>query len=137
MTQSGRLMGGPTSAEAVFSNSSLGVTRCSSGLLGSPWYFICGVSLSGTIQCFSGRQGSLRELNRHRFVMLAKALSEWTVSFPNHFLSVSPNHASSGRAQLLRLCGGLLFKVHNIETRCCLVITCEPLIYACAPPPPP
>ena len=49
VTQSGRLMGGPTRAEAVFSNSSLGVTRCFSGLQGSPWYFNCEVSLSGTI----------------------------------------------------------------------------------------
>ena len=49
VTQSGRLMGGPTRAEAVFSNSSLGVTRCFSGLQGSPWYFNCEVNLSGAI----------------------------------------------------------------------------------------
>ena len=49
VTQSGRLMGGPTRAEAVFSNSSLGVTRCFSGRQGSSWYFNCEVSLSGTI----------------------------------------------------------------------------------------
>ena len=64
VTQSGRLMGGPTRAEAVFSNSSLGVTRCFSGRQGSSWYFNCEVSLSGTIWCFSGLQGSLQELNR-------------------------------------------------------------------------
>ena len=49
VTQSGRLMGGPTRAGAVVSNSSLGVTRCINGLQGSPWYFNCEVSLSGTI----------------------------------------------------------------------------------------